>query len=433
LKSRFVFPELEEEAGMSEEKKTPIDIEMPEAEEPSGKQVRFSGGSMVGMVVFFVGLVLAAIAMLWMNAGTEEVIASRPEIEKIWVVSRVEGESLATDQDKTITDGRAVMLYLVAYGYDETEDKNFYYMAPPNRQMVDVEIEGKKISKEDILYYDFLRTKTLVYWQKVELNGTRINNKRIPMQEKVSWTRSRKHRMGNKWWAIADVRSDIKQYHFDYVGTMRFVAELEAFNAKDHREVFTAVNSVTKTDETPGRIPSQAHRITMLPGYRDGLDRAYRAFFNTFAFQDQREDTDLSEVTSGFTGGDSRSVLIGAIKLMGYEVDYDDDDFLNKVAEKRYDNVLIDDFNFFRVTEAEGITVGDEGIKAGDIIKAGERYMVFVRNDPSANDTTENGVLNDDDFILDAWNDVVRQRRLISIIEKELPKEGIEIWRLKAR
>ena len=416
---------------MSEDKKVPTDVEMPEEERPSGKPVRFSRGSMVGMIVFFVGLVLAAITMLWMNAGTEEVIASRPEINNIWIVSRVEGENIATDRDKTVTDGRAVMLYLVARGYDKTEDKTFYYMSPPNKQLIDVEIEGKKIPKEEIVIYDFIRTKTLVYWQKVELNGTRINNKRLSNQEKVSWTRSRKHRMGSKWWVIADVRSDIKQYHFDYVGTMRFTAELEAFNSKDHREVFSAVNTVTKTDEIPGRIPSQAHRITLLPGYREGLDRAYRAFFNTFAFQDQKDDANLAEVTESFEGGNSRSILIGAIKLMGYDVDYEDDDFLNKVAEKRFDDVTIDDFNFFRVGDDQPIPVGEEGIRDGDIIKVGERYMVFVRNDPSANDSTENGRLNDDDFVLDAWNDVVRQSRLIGIIKKGLPKTGIEIWRLK--
>lgn len=418
---------------MSKENKTPLDIEMPEAEEVDGKQVRFSGGSMIGMIIFFVGLVGAAIASLWLFAGTEEHIASRPDIEKIWIVSRVEGEAIATDQDKTVKDGRAVMLYLIARGYDQTEKKNFYYMDPPDGVFFDVELEGKIIPKEEIVKYEFLRTKSLVYWQKVELNGGRLNNKKLANYEKVSWTKSRKHRMGNKWWAIADVRSDIKQYHFDYVGTMHFIAQLETFNSRDHLEVFNDLSSISVEDGKIGKIPSQAHRLTMLPGYRQGLDSAYRAFFNTFAFQDQKGDVDLAAVSSSFEGGNSRSILIAAIRLLGYEVSFDDPDFLEKVAVKRYQSVMVDSFNYLRPNENEVIPVGDDGIRAGDIIKAGERYMVFVRNDPSANDSTKNGVLNDDDFVLDAWNDVVRQRRLISAIEGKLPKENIEIWRLKER
>lgn len=116
---------------------------------------------------------------------------------------------------------------------------------------------------------------------------------------------------------------------------------------------------------------------------------------------------------------------------MGHEVDYDDDDFLQKVAEKRYEGVMVDSFNYLRPNENEAIPVGENGILNGDIIKAGDRYMVFVRNDPSANDSTKNGVLNDDDLVLDAWNDVVKQRRLIAILkEEDMPKENIEIWRL---
>ncbi len=406
------------------------DVELPEDKEDytaSRFKAKYAIWTVAAAAVVFILLIS------WIMAGREERIRSVPEMEKAWIVSRLEGDGIATDEPKFVEDGRGVMLYLVAYGLDKTEDKHFYYTESPTDELPRIFIGGQEIERDQLRRFDFVDAMSLVGWYKLEVSPHFYRDSGRSISERLFWTESRKHQMGNRWWTIADVRADLfTDYHFDYVGTMRYKADLQVFHARDPELLFSNIKAEGWEAEVPGEIPPGAHLITILPARRGGLDKTYRAFFNLFAFENQPDDAAAGALTESFLGGSSRSILIGALRLLGYDVSYEDPAFLEKVADRVMSGVTIDSFAYFRPAgDEEGfILYGDGGVEPGDIIVKGNRYLVLVRNGDEMPEP-ETGALTGDDPVLDAYNALV-----IETFAKVLERGGdepIEIWRLRPR
>jgi hypothetical protein len=381
---------------------------------------------------FFITLASAAlvlvIVVIFLNSSRQEIIASIPKLEKAWIVSRIEGEAVATTEDKTVLNGRGVMLYFVAYGLDETEDKRFYYVDGPGEELPSIILDGKEIAAEELRKFDFVETIPVVHWTKMEVSSRYFFRRNQHEMTDVTWTSSRTHRMGNQMWAIADSRADILDSHFDHAGTMFYTAELIVSHSKNGK-VLGQISTYAELAAPTGRLPQEVHRVTTVPETRSGLDAAYRAYFNTISFEDWNGLQEPELLTAAFRGGSSRSIMAGALRLMGYAIEADDVNLLEKNADLLFDNLTLDSFLFFRPDgNANGvIPYGEGGVAAGDIIKCGERYLVLVENTIAMNEP-EGGVLTGDDVVLDAWDNMA-QPRFANILEEM--DEPISIWRLK--
>lgn len=405
------------------------DVELPDTEKDgdytaSRFKVKYAIWTVAAAAVFFI------ILILWIFSGRAERIRSVPVLEKAWIVSRLEGENIATELPKFVDDGRGVMLYLVAYGLDKTENKHFYYTENPSDEPLRVIIGGKEIPQDQLRTFSFIDTMSMVGWYKIEVSPYFYRDVGRDIPHRLFWTESRKHKMGDRWWTIADVRADLfTDYHFDYVGTMRYTADVMVFHARDPELIFSNIKAEGAKSEIPGALPPGAHRITMLPDRRSGLDRTYRAFFNLFAFEDHPDPAEAGALTEAFLGGSSRSILIGAMRLLGYDVAYDDPAFLEKVADRVMSGVTIDSFSYFRPAgDDEGfILYGEEGVQPGDILVRGGRYLVLSRNGDEMPEP-ESGALTGDDVVLDAYNALVIET-FAKVLERGV--EPIEIWRLR--
>lgn len=415
---------------MVEEPKPPVnDIEMPDTGGDDELFTKTAKGlnSKVILVALLVAAGLFAIFAVLFFKGKEAVIASIPVFEKAWVLSRVEGEDRATDEPKTVTDGRGVILYFLAYGVDKKSGEGFYFTEHPDGPLPRFIIGGTEIPADRIRIFEYIDARAIVYWYKYEVSPYFLSDATKPFAQRLYYTDSRKHRMGSRMWAIADVRNDLNAYHYDYVGSMYFVAEADVISTSIPDKVYCSVTSEGFKPDSLGAIPPGALRITVLPPFRDGLDRYYRAWFNTLAFQNREGTMEAALATERFQGGDSRSVLIGALRLMGYNVGWDDPDFLAKAADRTFDRVTIDTFSYFRPNgdERQVIPWGVDGVRAGDILVQGDRYLVLVRNSPDPNEPA-GGVLTGDDVVLDAWNNLVRSS-FAHVLEKD--ETPIQIWR----
>lgn len=412
---------------MSVDKYDNDDVELPDPDQETTPVAMF--GLRTKILIGTLGaaaLLFLSIAFL-LTKGKEQIIASIPKMEKAWILSRVEGESIASDQPKTVLDGRGVMLYMVVYGRDEVAGESFYYLNAPTDDPLTLVIEGDEVPADKIREFSFVDTKSIVYWYKVELHPQFLARKRVPISERIYWTDSRKHNMGKLWWAIADVRSDISSYHYDYVGSMYYYAELEVFDSDDPDKVHALVKTIDESKNETGKIPVDSHRITMIPSYRTGLDSFYRAYFNLVAHQENENQLQNYESTDQFQGGNSQSILTGALKLMGHDIDPGDSEFLETSSDLIFDNVTLDSFLYFRKATSEAVPIpyGEGGVQNGDIIVRGDRYMVLVGNTPS-DDEPKGGVLTGDDVVLDAWNGFVRETYAHFLEEQKGP---IQIWR----
>jgi hypothetical protein len=415
---------------MDKDQKTNNDpVELPDADSGDELFSRTARGlnSKVIIVSVLVAVGLFALFALLFFKGKEDVIASIPRFEKAWVLSRLEGENVATDEPKTVLDGRGVMLYFLAYGIDPVTGQGWYFTEHPEVQLPRFVIGGKEIPAEQVKTFEYIDARAVVYWFKYEVSPHFLSDVTKPFSERIYFTDSRKHRMGTRMWAFADVRSDLNQYHYDYVGTAWFVAEADVLSTSVTGKLYTSVTAEGFKPEAPGKVPAGAHRITMLPPFRSGLDRYYRAWFNTLAYQEREGADDAADAAGSFKGGDSRSILIGALRLMGHGVDWNDREFLPKVADQLYEYVAIDDFSYFR-PGGDGSRIipwGEGGVQSGDIVVQGDRYLVLVRNSPDPNEP-KGGALTGDDVALDAWNNLVRSS-YAHVLEKE--ERPIEIWR----
>ena len=411
---------------MPEDKK-PTDVELPD-EVDREKSFRRYGGK-AAAITLLVALVASVAMVAWFMMGREAQVRRVPQFEKAWIVSRLEGESVADDQPKTIRDGRGVMLYLIAYGVDRVTGEGSYYMESPADELPRVVIEGEEVPPERLRIFDMIDARSFVQWYKLEVSPHFYKDTARPMPERLYWTESRKHKMGNRWWAIADVRADLfTSYHYDYVGTMHYTADLLVFHARDPEGVYADLSTEGAEPALPGGLPPGAHRITIIPPNREGLDSTYRAYLNLFAYQEQESPAAAGEKTEAFTGGDSRSILIGALRLLGYDVDYADEGFLEKVATRLYANISVDQFSYFRPDGDERRVIpyrGEGRVRTGDIIVSGDRYAVLVSNEWGPAEP-EMGALNTDDVILDAYNNLVLQT-FARVLEDGEP---MEIWRL---
>ena len=404
----------------------PTGVELPDKEGGEKPYKRYSGKAAAWTLV--IALAACVVLILWFMAGREEQVRRVPQFEKAWIVSRLEGEASADDQPKTVSDGRGVMLYMVAYGLDRTSGEHYYYIENPSDEIPRVIIEGNEVPPDRLRIFNHVDAKSFVQWYKLEVSPHFYKDTAKPLKQRLFWTESRKHKMGNRWWAIADVRADLfTSYHFDYVGTMRYVADLEVFPSRDPGEVYADLSSEGSKPAEPGKIPPGAHRITIIPRERSGLDATYRAYMNLLAFQGQWSAAEAGELTEAFSGGDSRSILIGAMRLLGYDVDYEDEAFLENYCTRLYGNINIDSFGYFRPDgdDQRAIYYGDEGVRAGDIIVSGDRYTVLVSNEWGPAEP-EIGALNTDDVVLDAYNNLVLQT-FARVLEDRGP---MEVWRL---
>jgi len=403
------------------------DIELPDKDISvniiGGGLGRFTVGTFIAAVFIFAAFVV------WYLWGREAIIRSVPKLERAWIVSRLEGEEIATDEPKLIRDGRGVMLYLVAYGLDQTTGEYNYYMESPADKLPRVVIGGEEIPRDRLHRFGFLETDSVVNWYKIEVSHQFYRDVSRSVPERLFWTKSLKHKMGNRWWAIADVRADFfKNYHYDFVGTMHFTADLMVFHSRDPEGLYVNLYSEGSKPEAPGLMPPGAHRITVIPTNRQGLDASYRAYMNLFAFQDHSGGPDAATMTENFLGGDSRSILIGALRLLGYRVSYDDPDFLDRIGHRIFSDVTIDQFSFFR-PNGDGnrvIPYGNDGVRTGDVIVQGDRYAVLVRNEQGPLEP-ESGALTGDDLVLDAYNQLVMETYARIFEGSDKP---IEIWRL---
>jgi hypothetical protein len=404
-------------------------VELPERKKEEDLGIsRFKVKSAVFIVV--AATVAFILLILWLFLGREARIQAVPVLEKAWIVSRLEGEDIATDKPKLVSDGRGVMLYLVAYGLDRTNGNHYYYTETPTDKLPRIVIGGREIQAEQVRPFEFLDAMSIVGWYKLEVSPHFFRDVGRPIWERLFWTDSRKHNMGNRWWAIADVRADLfTDYHYDYVGTMRFTADVLTFHARDPELVYSNIKTEGSKPAQPGGMPPGAHRITIIPPQRSGLDRTYRAFFNLFVWEEQQSPTSAGELTEAFLGGNSRSILIGSMRLLGYEVAYDDPEFLEKYCRRLYADVTLDQFGFFRPGGRgdEVILYGESGVQPGDILVTGNRYLVLVQNGNEMAEPEE-GALTSDDQVLDAYNGLVVPT-FARVLEKE--QGPIEIWRLK--
>jgi len=414
------------------------DVEIPEqAPDEAGVQDSTLGIALKGIRIKAIFLTICGAIALFLlilvvfHLHKEGVRRSVPKIERVVILSRVEGEDFASDEPKIVKDGRGVMLYLVAYGYDETRDQHYYYTKVADDFWPRFVIDGEEIASERIRPFDFYDTDGAISWLKIEARDTNYRDVSKPMPERLFWTESNVHFMGNNWWAIADVRPDIIQfYHFDFVGTMRFVAKLQIYNTNDVYEVFQKIYSTGARPARPGELPPGGHRITIWGEGASELERAYRGFFNILAYEGGYKGESAAELTEMFAGGNSRSILIGALRQLGRDVSYDDTDFLERVAERVYEDLFVDEFLYFRKTEApdEYIPYGSEGVRPGDIIVRGDRYAILIGNEQSG-DEPEGGALTGDDLILDAYNKMVGPDFCHVFQDGEEP---IEVWRLRS-
>lgn len=430
---------------MSEKKEDREDAKSQNDSAPAGDKedgvlmaaIRTSRTKFVSVVVLS-SLVAFVVIMLIFFSARARVVSSVPDIEKLWIVSRIEGEGIATDEAKTVRDGRGVMLYLVAYGYDRTVDDYFYYMDVVGDEFPRVIIDGKEVAPEKIRSFEFFDTESVVQWFKIEITPRFLRGR----NKRIYWTESQIHLMGNRWWAIADVRADLEKfYHSDYSGTMRFMARLQFYNVNDPRNP-VKIDTEGSEPAASGEIPPGALRITMTAAHRPALDGAYRAYFNLVALQDKPEGVPPLEPAREFRGGDSRAILVSSLIDLGYDVDYDNPDFLSGVADLVFGEVFLDqeyDFqgaHLFRdrsnIDEPIPLMGYDEDcggspcIKQGDILVQGDRYLVVVCDieyyPPPA------GNFSDDDQVLDAYNDFVRPTEANVLSKSEAP---IQVWRLR--
>lgn len=416
---------------MSADRKLP-DVEMPDKQDPT-LEVAVTGirNRVIAIIFVIASIIIIAFAFFfWFEK--ERIFETLPRFEKAYVVSRLEGETVASDEDKTILDGRGVMLYALVYGFDTVDQKYYYYMDPPEVELPRVRLKGHDIPVSQVKRYKFYDVLSFVHWYKIEPSSRFLVDTTLTNANRIYWTMSRKHRMGTNWWAIADVRSDLTRYHYDFSGTMRYTINLQIFDSENTNNVFADLSTDNSVENAYGKIPPGALRITRISTYRSGLDAAYRAFFNLPVFQDREGLEDAAIATQRFEGGDSRSILIGALRLMGNSVDYDDPLFLEKVADKVFDKVdilLAGKTMFFQTTDPERkvILFGQDGVKNGDILVRGNRYTVLVQNADSDVEP-EGGALTGDDLILDAWNGLVRPA-YVSVMSGE--KGTLQIWRLK--
>jgi len=386
-----------------------------------------------GKIFFWAGLLLVAViaaVSLLLSFGREEILRSIPVVERAWIVSRLEGEEIADDLPKTVLDGRGVMLYLVAYGLDRTDGEYYYYTDSPEPELPRVVIGDSEIPPDRLRRFEFLDVGSLVGWYKIEASPQLLLSSSRPARERLFWTESRISRMGDRWWTIADVRPDLYPYHYDYIGTMRFVADVQAFHMRREGEPYFDLRSEGASPETPGGLPPGAHRITVMPSphYHSGLDRTYRAYFNLLAHQDHAGGPSARELTEAYTGGDSRSILTGALRELGYDVSYDDPLLLDRIARRVYDELTLDEFLFFRDPRAPGETIpySERGVMPGDIFVQGDRFVVLVGDGDEGR--PRGGVLSGDDLVLDAYDNLVRQTFAEILAESEEP---IRIWRLR--
>lgn len=394
---------------------------------------------MRGKVIFW--LLIIAIGLFIVTAfmvfrGREEIVRSVPELKEAWIVSRLEGADVASDEPRTVGDGKGVMLFLVAYGFDRIAEENFYYTNSPADELPRVVIAGQEIPKEKLRRFEFYDTKSLVEWYKIEVSPFFFRDSSRDFNQRLYWTESRKHNMGDGWWAIADVRADLfTRYHYDFVGTMRYTANLTVFPERGpSTEIYSQVSTDGEDEIPPGSIPTGAHRVTMIPHYRDGLDATYRAFFNLMGYQDHSNGSSPAEMTRLFMGGDSKSILIGALRLLGYDAVYDDPLFLEKVADRVLDGITADEvaneqgISFFRKPDepTQLLPIGDSGIMPGDVIVQGDRYVVFVGDGSSQG--PQGGSFSNDDRVLDAYDSMVIETRARILEEEEAP---FQIWRLR--
>jgi hypothetical protein len=405
------------------------EVELPDADGDedftvSRFKTKYAAFAVIAAVVVFILLIL------WVFTGREARIRSVPVLEKAWIVSRLEGEDIATDEPKLVADGRGVMLYLIAYGLDKNDGNYYYYTESPTDKLPRIVIGGKEIPAEKVKTFDFLDTKSIVNWYKMEVSPHFYRDVGRSIPERLFWTESRKHQMGNRWWAIADVRADLfTHYHYDYVGTMRFTADVMTFHARDPELQYSNIKIVGGDSPQPGALPPGAHRITIIPPQRTGLDRSYRAYFNLFSWEDHANIAAAGELTEAFLGGSSRSILIGAMRLLGYDVAYDDPSFLLNHCTRIYANVTLDQFSYFRPqgNESEVILYDEGGVQPGDIIVSGDRYLVLVGNGNEMPEP-EQGALTGDDPVLDAYNGLVVPTFARVLEGDQVP---IEIWRFK--
>jgi len=420
---------------MSEENNTFSEVEMPD-DHSSGYRSANDGISARYVVYFIVAIALVISAgFFWLIGKTEEtIVESVPEIENIHILSRLEGEDLATDEDKLVKDGRGVMLHLVAYGYDKVSDAWYYYTdSPPKTPLPRLQINGEIIPREQVRRFDFFNVLSVVYWYKWEVTPNFAGDRSFPFLKQAHRTRAQKHTMDNNWWALADVRNDLIQVNYEYAGTVHLTAKLQVFPESDINKLMADIT--TEGSEIPeGKLfPERYHRITRIPVYRQGLNATYRAFFNLFAYQDMAENGfDPMTATERFEGGTSKSILIGAMRLANMSVEYtEDNSFLEERAVLLFDNLTMDEFEFFRLPGDEStiIPYADNGVRLGDILVIGDRYMVLAKNNTENEPVT--GALTGDDLVLDAYNSVIRPLD-IEQIYKAMGEQPLQVWRINS-
>lgn len=430
---------------MAENPETPEATAMENQAQDATLDVAVKG--MRGKVVLWTILAAAGIAavtvfVLWFFVQESFVV---PEFEKGWIVSRVEGSNVASTDPSIASDGKGIMLYLVLYGHDKVEDEYYYYMRPPGEEegFPRLFIEGEEIPPDRIRRFDLENVDSMVVWYKIELSPSVCFSKPGDTEdfaERVFWSKSNLHHMGDRWWAVADVRPDLyrtylerdvrlfaQKYLYDFLGTNHFVAKIHVYHSEED-EVYARLETVGASAETNGEMPPGAHRITILP-HTNSLAGAYYAYLNMFAYETEHGPASqrARESAKSIRGGDSRSVLIGALNLiLGFEVSYDEPEFLEAVAEKLYSGVFVDD-DFFRTRDnpTEAILFGEDGLRPGDILVAGDRYMVLVGPDERLKESRL-VPLTSDGVVFDAYNDIVMMRKLDFIT----PDQSLEIWRL---
>jgi hypothetical protein len=423
----------------------------PDSFEKQDAALEFAVRGIRSKVAFWtvvVALVLVVIIVVPFWLFVQQELPDVPDIKEAWIVSRIEGTDVASTEPKIARDGLGVMLYIVAYGYDEKKNDYFYYMKPAKEEaeLPRLIIEGEEIPPGKIRVFDVRGVECISFWYKVEISPTIVFDNNIPLAERQYWQKTPMQHTKDRWWAVADVRSDryrmhleqdkdlpARNYLYEHVGTNYFVASLVVYDKERKDVTYARMKTNGAEPETEGGLPPGAHRVTILPQNERGPGSAYRAFLNLYAYQEDSPEPSQRaiEMARSFTGGDSRSVLIAALRLyFGNGVSFEDMDFLVKIADRIYDAVCAEpDFGFVRSLNKpdQPVPINGDGIRAGDILVMGDRYMVFAGENEYEIEPFK-GYFNTRDLVYDAYNDFVKKRPLDFIVSES---DRLQVWRLK--
>lgn len=336
-----------------------------------------------------------------------------PKLTKAFVAVQKEGEPYATNAPVFGKYGDKIILHAVVVGIKRGEKEPTYFTYAPA-----LIINGKRIPQKRIEHWQKKWGDLKIFWFKIEPLLLRVRKKDFEKENKIAYHESYLPNWSSYWEHEAHLaptydffeKPKVKETEAliirqeaeeERIGTMRFKIRVALFKRGNRIvPIRRAVAPGIEQFDDLG-ITDAVTRVTVR-GTGDDLLSYLKAYYH-LPYLDFSEPFPLRmKRVERFIGIDSITAVLGAARLMGYELPQGDtpQSILRKLATLKYSRVIVGDDGICHPIASPKMRIrfGPFGVKVGDILLSEDHAGVIVA------DKGEKGALDGDDIILHAYH-----------------------------